>query len=175
MKTLMALVNVSCAYATHKYIELFAVSSHYILQVVLLDSLLAPWQKLSAIRSIILPRLDFACRNAHIQKSQTIRLNKLLIPTTKRFSISQTELSPLSFICPVVRVVRRCLGFETCWMSIPSDTRSGPSLPPKEPSECCPQETPCRARLILACRIPQRLYFGPLTVLRRYFDADKIG
>ncbi|GFU08816.1 retrovirus-related Pol polyprotein from type-2 retrotransposable element R2DM [Trichonephila clavipes] len=48
------------------------------------DSLLAPWQKLHAIRSIILPHLDFACRNVLTQNSQTVRLDKLLIATTKK-------------------------------------------------------------------------------------------
>ncbi|GFW84053.1 reverse transcriptase domain-containing protein [Trichonephila clavipes] len=48
------------------------------------DSLLAPWKKLHAIRLIILPRLDFACRNTLILKSQTVRLDQLLIATTKK-------------------------------------------------------------------------------------------
>ncbi|GFV58948.1 reverse transcriptase domain-containing protein [Trichonephila clavipes] len=47
------------------------------------NSLLAPWQKLHAIRSIILPRLDFACRNAHVRKSQVERLDKLIVSTAK--------------------------------------------------------------------------------------------
>ncbi|GFY40059.1 retrovirus-related Pol polyprotein from type-2 retrotransposable element R2DM, partial [Trichonephila inaurata madagascariensis] len=47
------------------------------------NSLLAPWQKLHAIRSIILPRLDFACRNAHVRKSQVERLDKLIVSAAK--------------------------------------------------------------------------------------------
>ncbi|GFQ86954.1 reverse transcriptase domain-containing protein [Trichonephila clavata] len=47
------------------------------------DSLLAPWQKLHAIRSIILPRLDFTCRNAHVRKSQTQSLDKTIVSTAK--------------------------------------------------------------------------------------------
>ncbi|GFQ99607.1 hypothetical protein TNCT_132881 [Trichonephila clavata] len=47
------------------------------------DSLLAPWQKLYTIRSIILPRLDFACRNAHVHKSQTESLDKTVISIAK--------------------------------------------------------------------------------------------
>ncbi|GFQ66071.1 hypothetical protein TNCT_242261 [Trichonephila clavata] len=47
------------------------------------DSLLVPWQKLYAIRSIILHRLDFACRNAHVRKSQTESLDKTIVSVAK--------------------------------------------------------------------------------------------
>ncbi|GFV83388.1 reverse transcriptase domain-containing protein [Trichonephila clavipes] len=47
------------------------------------NSLLAPWQKLHAIRSIILLRLDFACRNAHVHKFQVERLDKLIVSAAK--------------------------------------------------------------------------------------------
>ncbi|GFV74002.1 retrovirus-related Pol polyprotein from type-2 retrotransposable element R2DM [Trichonephila clavipes] len=65
----------------HDYASLFDSACNDILKVK--NSLLAPWQKLHAIRSIILPRLDFACRNAHVRKSQVERLDKLIISAAK--------------------------------------------------------------------------------------------
>ncbi|GFV96090.1 reverse transcriptase domain-containing protein [Trichonephila clavipes] len=65
----------------HDYASLFDSACNDILKVK--NSLLAPWQKLHAIRSIVLPRLDFACRNAHVRKSQVERLDKLIISTAK--------------------------------------------------------------------------------------------
>ncbi|GFV08514.1 retrovirus-related Pol polyprotein from type-2 retrotransposable element R2DM [Trichonephila clavipes] len=65
----------------HDYSSLFDSACNDILKVK--NSLLAPWQKLHAIRSIILPRLDFACRNAHVRKSQVERLDKLIVSTAK--------------------------------------------------------------------------------------------
>ncbi|GFR09106.1 hypothetical protein TNCT_319031 [Trichonephila clavata] len=47
------------------------------------DSLLAPWPRNYAIRSIIQPRLDFACRKAHVRKSQMERLDKIFVSVAK--------------------------------------------------------------------------------------------
>ncbi|GFU08554.1 retrovirus-related Pol polyprotein from type-1 retrotransposable element R2 [Nephila pilipes] len=47
------------------------------------ESLLAPWQKLTAIRAHVLARAEFLCRNSHIRKRDVADLDKTLIRVGK--------------------------------------------------------------------------------------------
>ncbi|GFS45748.1 retrovirus-related Pol polyprotein from type-1 retrotransposable element R2 [Nephila pilipes] len=48
------------------------------------ESLLAPWQKLTAIRAHVLARAEFLCRNSHIRKRDVADLDKTLIRVGKK-------------------------------------------------------------------------------------------
>ncbi|GFS79434.1 retrovirus-related Pol polyprotein from type-1 retrotransposable element R2, partial [Nephila pilipes] len=48
------------------------------------ESLLAPWQKLAAIRAHVLARVEFLCRNSHIQKRDVADLDKTLVRVDKK-------------------------------------------------------------------------------------------
>ncbi|GFT34818.1 retrovirus-related Pol polyprotein from type-1 retrotransposable element R2, partial [Nephila pilipes] len=48
------------------------------------ESLLAPWQKLTAIRAHVLARAEFLCRNSHIRKRDVADLDKTLVRVGKK-------------------------------------------------------------------------------------------
>ncbi|GFT56606.1 retrovirus-related Pol polyprotein from type-2 retrotransposable element R2DM [Nephila pilipes] len=51
---------------------------------IVFESLLAPWQKLTAIRAHVLARAEFLCRNSHIRKRDVADLDKTLIRVGKK-------------------------------------------------------------------------------------------